>query len=118
MGIGFSGNANLCRTRISLAIPFRSRPSILETVLDLPAHYREIEIALKKAVFDDLDLVISSGSTNTLVAKANLLNTATATTYLAFDVDADDITAEDDDHLDGPKIGAPSRGRADRAGPA
>lgn len=30
-------------------------PSILETVLDLPARYREIEVSLKKAVHDDLD---------------------------------------------------------------
>ena len=30
-------------------------PNILETVLDLPAHYREIEVGLKKAVFDDLE---------------------------------------------------------------
>jgi len=29
-------------------------PAILTTVLDLPAHYREIEVNLKKAVFDDL----------------------------------------------------------------
>ena len=30
-------------------------PKILETVLDLPSHYREIEIGLKEAVFDDLE---------------------------------------------------------------
>ena len=30
-------------------------PKILKTVLDLPSHYREIEVSLKKAVFDDLE---------------------------------------------------------------
>ena len=30
-------------------------PAILKSVLDLPAHYREIEVSLKKAVFDDLE---------------------------------------------------------------
>ena len=51
-----------------------------------------------RAQFDDLNMVIPAGSTKTLTVKVNLLNTATATRYLALDVSpANDIISEDDD---------------------
>jgi len=51
-----------------------------------------------KVQFDDLNVTIDAGATKTLVAKLNLLNTATATRFIAVDVDPDnDILAEDAD---------------------
>ena len=51
-----------------------------------------------RAQFDDLNMIIPKGSTKTLTAKVNLLNTATATQFMALDVlPSADIIAEDDD---------------------
>ena len=51
-----------------------------------------------RAQFDDINMVIKAGASKTLVAKLNLLNTATATMYLAVDVNPSaDIIAEDSD---------------------
>ena len=51
-----------------------------------------------RAQFDDLNMIVEAGTTKTLVAKLNLLNTATAVRYVAVDVlPSADIIAEDDD---------------------
>lgn len=51
-----------------------------------------------KVLFDNLNLKIAKGSTKTFMAKAKLLNTMSATTYVAIDmVPGTDITAEDVD---------------------
>ncbi|MBI5422402.1 hypothetical protein HZA44_04685 [Candidatus Peregrinibacteria bacterium] len=51
-----------------------------------------------KVLFDNLNLKIAKGSTKTFMAKAKLLNTMSATTYVAVDmVPGTDITAEDVD---------------------
>ncbi len=49
-----------------------------------------------KATFDNLNLKVAKGGTKTYTAKVKLLNTSTATRYVALDLDsANDITAED-----------------------
>ncbi len=49
------------------------------------------------AQFDDLDMVIPAGSTQTLTARVSLLKNNSATTYIALDVDPSEMTVEDDD---------------------
>lgn len=49
------------------------------------------------AQFDDLNMVIPAGATETLTARVSLLKNNTATTYLALDVVPSEMTVEDDD---------------------